>query len=82
MTIRIARPPPMSTALEGVGPQILSRLVEIGAAVNGRYLHWDEVRRRKPPEGLTLEQWWTGMRLTRRSGTRRPSEACRTLSVS
>lgn len=70
MTARIARPPPMSTALEGAGPQILSRLVEIGATVNGRYLHWDEVRRRKPPEGLTLEQWWTGMRLTRQLAAR------------
>jgi Fic family protein len=24
----------------------------------GRYLHWDELRYREPPEGLTRERWW------------------------
>lgn len=23
-----------------------------------RYLHWDELRHRTPPEGITSEQWW------------------------
>lgn len=27
----------------------------------GRYLHWDELRRRKPPGDLSLEQWWIGV---------------------
>ena len=26
----------------------------------GRYLHWDEMRHRDPPDGLTLEEWWFG----------------------
>ena len=25
---------------------------------DGRYLHWDDLRRRSAPAGLTLEQWW------------------------
>lgn len=32
----------------------------------GRYLHWDELRRRIPPEGLSTRQWWLGTRLARR----------------
>ncbi len=27
----------------------------------GRYLHWDELRRRTPPEGLSREEWWFGL---------------------
>ena len=30
--------------------------------VNGRYLHWDELRYRTPPKGLTHEQWWLGLK--------------------
>lgn len=33
----------------------------------GRYLHWDKIRHLKPPEGLTSEQWWTGIKLHRRN---------------
>jgi Fic family protein len=32
---------------------------------NGRYLHWDELRRRTPPSSLTVEQWWATQRLVR-----------------
>ncbi|HPO12132.1 MAG TPA: Fic family protein [Candidatus Hydrogenedentes bacterium] len=31
-----------------------------------QYLHWEEVRHRTPPEGLTHEQWWTGLKVLRR----------------
>ena len=33
----------------------------------GRYLHWDEVRHRTPPDGLTLEQWWLGIAVSRQT---------------
>lgn len=36
-----------------------------------RYLHWDEVRNRRPPGGLTVEQWWAAMWETRMSTSRR-----------
>ncbi len=32
---------------------------------DGRYLHWDELRFREPPEGLTVEEWWTTQRWAR-----------------
>ena len=31
-----------------------------------RYLHWDELRHRPAPEGLTHEQWWLAEKLSRR----------------
>ncbi|HHC23948.1 MAG TPA: Fic family protein, partial [Desulfobacterales bacterium] len=31
----------------------------------GRYLHWDKIRHLKPPEGLTNEEWWAGIKLKR-----------------
>ena len=48
------------------------RLMEIfGVArspvVSGRYLHWDELRHRKPPPELTVEEWWFALRVARNS---------------
>jgi len=37
----------------------------IGPTPIGRYLHWDNLRHRDPPEGLTNEQWWAGIRFAR-----------------
>lgn len=36
-----------------------------GPLVSGRYLHWDELRQRTPPAGLSLEGWWAGIKLMR-----------------
>lgn len=30
-----------------------------------RYLHWDDLRHREPPEGLTVEEWWSGLKMRR-----------------
>src|SRR5438128_4158850 len=30
----------------------------IGTEPDGRYLHWDELRRRTPPGDLTPGEWW------------------------
>lgn len=37
----------------------------IGPTPIGKYLHWDNLRHRTPPEGLTNEQWWAGVRFAR-----------------
>jgi Fic family protein len=34
------------------------------------YLHWDELRRRKPPAGLTIEQWWFMVKMRRMASAR------------
>ena len=33
--------------------------------VNGKYLHWDDLLHRTPPEGLSHEEWWLGIKLAR-----------------
>src|SRR5215510_9554534 len=37
----------------------------VNAEPTGKYLPWDELRRRTPPEGLTVDQWWSGVRTAR-----------------
>lgn len=32
---------------------------------DGRYLHWDDLRRRPPPRGLSPEQWWGATKMAR-----------------
>ena len=41
--------------------------LRLGPTVGGRYEHWDKLRRREPPEGLTHEQWWLGIKFSRNS---------------
>lgn len=36
----------------------------------GRYLHWDEIRNRAPPAGLTPREWWTAIKAARLSNSR------------
>ena len=31
----------------------------------GKYRHWDRVRHLDPPDGLTLKEWWLGIKLAR-----------------
>lgn len=44
-------------------PHLPYRLMSRTPAVDhkGRYLHWDEVRNRQPPAGLSTDQWWAAM---------------------
>ena len=37
--------------------------------VAGNYLHWDEVRYRTPPSGLSMEEWWTAIKVARMSAS-------------
>jgi Fic family protein len=59
-------PPPLERLL----PDLLRRkpslaLRSAGPLVDGRYLHWDELRHRNPPDGLNHEDCWAGIRLAR-----------------
>lgn len=38
----------------------------IGPTVAGKYRHWDILRHLIPPEGLTEEEWWFGVKTARR----------------
>ena len=73
--MRIPQTPPSFAKLV-IGLKKPDRLVASLQAVrestcDQRYLHWDELRFRHPPEGLTLEEWWLGLKMHRRSGSRR-----------
>lgn len=58
-------------------PELLPRLARsdrlvavmqagVGPAPGGKYLHWDELRHRTPPQGLSHEEWWAAVKLARR----------------
>lgn len=34
---------------------------------HGKYRHWDTLRHLRPPDGLTPEQWWRAIKITRRN---------------
>ena len=63
------RPPPIQELLERCGglqeTQPLLTLLASEAAAD-RYLHWDELRHRTPPQSLSHEQWWLAAKLSRR----------------
>jgi Fic family protein len=39
----------------------------IRPTAGGRYRHWDTLRQLTPPGDLTLEEWWLGLKLARRT---------------
>ena len=41
------------------------RVLAVGATPTGKYLHWDELRHRTPPDGLSHEDWWLGVAFAR-----------------
>jgi len=43
-------------------------LSEIGPVDDrNRYLHWDEMRHREPPNGFSHEEWWAGTKMARKN---------------
>lgn len=62
-------PPPLARLLTSTSPERLLTLPTM--ADDARYLHWDELRHRPVPAGLSLEEWWLSLRL-RRSGNQHP----------
>ena len=50
-------------------PNLISEVLGlvIGPTVEGKYLHWDKLRYRTPPEGINHENWWFGIKMQRRS---------------
>ncbi len=62
-------PPPLAELLSRLGPDGLTQVLNQGPSplVNGRYFHWDELRHRSPPEDLSHEAWWAGIKIARRA---------------
>ncbi len=62
----------LAAEISNEDPQRLFQIVTAGRPVDakGRYLHWDQMRHRPPPDGLTLEEWWFGTAASRVSQAR------------
>ncbi len=51
-------------------PEKFKLIREAGAKTEreGKYRHWDILRHLSPPSGLTVEEWWTGIKMQRLLG--------------
>ena len=70
---RPRNPPQVNDLFESVGPDRFAEIVlggQINAAPGGHYYHWDQLRHRPPPEGLSSEEWWLGIKMARQLGRR------------
>jgi Fic family protein len=68
--MKVPVPPPDFSALQGEiakDPANLARIVMQVSPFGSlpEYLPWDKLRHKTPPEGLTSEQWWYGLKLGR-----------------
>lgn len=60
--------PSLSESLKALTPDRMPRLVPLMTPLpGGKYLHWDELRRRSAPEGLSHAEWWAAVALSRES---------------
>ena len=69
------QPPDLATLFAKIaddGTQPLHEIFSSGRPVDdqGRYLHWDQMRYREPPRGLTLQEWWASTAVSRLSQAR------------
>ena len=64
--------PILAHVLQNLTAEAMGRIVQNASPlVDGAYLHWDEVRHRTPPDGLTREHWWAAIKFARQ-GMLRP----------
>lgn len=63
--MKLPMPAPQLPELWNEVEASLPRLFSISPVPDGEYYHWDQVRHRNPPDGLTVRQWWAGIKLAR-----------------
>jgi Fic family protein len=70
--VHVAQPPDGPAVLERMSSERVVRAFSAAAtqAIRGTYPHWDELRHLEPPEGLTHEEWWFGIKMARLSTLR------------
>lgn len=69
MTKIPSKPPQIGRLLAEIDSKRLATIVATREP-SGAYLHWDELKRRKPPDGLSHEDWWLTQKLVRRANRR------------
>jgi len=52
-------------ALLAAFPKVMRNGGRPGPEVNGDYIHWDNLRHRTPPKGLSHREWWLGIKFAR-----------------
>ncbi len=58
--------PPLETAFTQLAPESMAAAIQhFNPLPTGKYLHWDELRRRPAPEGLTHQEWWALVSISR-----------------
>lgn len=67
--MRLPQSPPDLTELLGNPERFLTLMhgAEEEVKRKDRYLHWDELRHRQAPEGLSPQEWWAGLKIRRMS---------------
>lgn len=58
-------PPSVEKLLHGMERDRVARIVAVSPLVRGEYAPWDTVIRLPPPQDLSSEEWWLGIRLAR-----------------
>lgn len=64
-----AIPPPWSSLFDDMTSADLAQALTQSRMIDdqGRYLHWDDLRFKPPPSGLTHRSWWAGTKMARTS---------------
>lgn len=65
MPVKIPLTPPSPNQLLADPDLLLKLITSVGPLVGGDYIHWDQLRHRAPPDGITTEQWWAAVKLAR-----------------
>lgn len=72
--MKMPKQPPTKQAEEAVisTPGKLFQVLQAtrSGLVDGRYLHWNKVRFHEPPDGLSHQEWWFGLKFYRRAAYR------------
>ena len=50
---------------ENLNPRKAAAILSQGPLAKGKYRHWDRLRHLAPPDDLTSEEWWLGIKLAR-----------------
>ena len=72
--MRIPESPPDLNKLISEASSDEKKLIElmrtVSLSINGKYLHWDDLLHRNPPEGISHEEWWLGLKMDRISSAK------------
>jgi Fic family protein len=60
----VAPPPDYIAILRELPPERLVAVVQ-GAPPDAEYMHWDKLRHLQPPAGMTREEWWLAIKISR-----------------